>query len=266
MNLYNKWRTSYCAVIDDGNKIEEQISGTHSVSITCTLGKTEVFVKSAGMLPAIQEFIENNPGVAFIGVCYPSFPKDRLSKNEKWILDKGIHYTTFYQNPMLPSPLSLYIKEPSGILEVLMPHRSYVGVDGDRHFEDYKGQYLNIMNGHRRTLWQPNNFKRTIYILGGCSIFGIGVRDEGTLASQLQKLLNQHAPEESFNVENHGFLLDGTDQQKEMLAILKTLSLRAGDVVAGIGDNIVAYNKELEVRPYKHGELFFDDVHFTEAA
>lgn len=323
VNLYDKWRASYCAVIDDGNRIGEQISGTHSVSIACTLGKAEVFVKSAGMqkadsprmcsvlingqecafmttgiafviydkerdmvvdsvtfntfsedlnasrpgiLPALKEFMDKNPGVAFIDVRYPSFPTEHLSKNETWILDEGIHYTAFCKNPMLPSPLSLYIKEPSGILEVLTPRRSYIGVDGARHFEDYEGKYLNIMNGHRRTLWQPNNFKRTIYVLGDCRTFGIGVRDEGTLASQLQKLLNQHAPEESFNVENYGFTLAGMDYQEEILNILKTLPLRAGDVVAGIGDNIVSYNKELEVRPYKHGELFFDDLHFTEAA
>ena len=295
VNLYNKWRASYCAVIDDGRKIDEQISGTHSVSIACTLGNAEVFVKSAGMqkadslrmcsviingqecafmttgiafviydkehdtvvdsvtfntfsenlnasrpgiLPALKEFMENNPGVAFVDVRYPSFPTENLSKNEKWILDEEIHYTAFCKNPMLPSPLSLYIEEPSGILEVLTPHRSYVGVDGARHFEDYKGKYLNIVNGHRRTLWQPNNFKRTIYVLGDCRIFGIGVRDEGTLASQLQKLLNQYAPEEAFNVENYGFTLAGMNYQDEMFDILKTLPLRAGDVVAGIGDTI----------------------------
>lgn len=323
VNLWNMYRVSYCAVIDGGSKIDEKISNTHSVSITCTLGNADVFVKSAGMqkadsprmcsviingresvvrrrgisfviydkekdivvdsvnfdtfsermiamrlgmLPALKEFMDNASGVSFINARYPAFPKENLSENEKKILKEKIHYSTFYQNPMLSSPLTEYIKEPSGILEVLRPPKSYVGVDGARHFEDCKGKYLSIINGHRRTYWQPKSFKRTIYMVGQCNILGIGVRDEGTLASQLQRLLNLYAPEESFNVENYGFALDGTDVQNEILAILKSLPLKSGDIVVGVGSEIISYNKELEVRPYKHGELFFDDRHVTEAA
>lgn len=324
INLSDKYRVSYCSVIDEGVQIDEKISDTHSVSMAVTLGNAEVFIKSAGMqkadsprmcsvmingreravrrrglsfviydkendmvvdsvnfdtfsesmnalrqgvLPALKEFMDDNPGVVFINVSYPSFPKENLSGYEKQIISRRIHYSTFYQNPMLPSPLQEYIKEPSGILEVLSPPHSYVGTDGARHFEDREGKYLNIMNGHRLTHGQPKTFKRTIYIVGGCGIFGIGVRDEGTLASQLQKLLNIYAPEEGFNVENYGFALDGTDYQNEILAILKSLPLKAGDIVAGIGNNkIISYNKELEVRPYRRGELFFDDMHVTETA
>lgn len=226
----------------------------------------EMIVLRSGMLPALKEFIESLPGVTFINVSYPLFPKKDLSMNEKWIIGEKIHYSTFYQNPMLPSPLTLYIRESSGILEVLRPPHSYVGADGARHFEDYEGKYLNIVNGHRLTLEQLKNFNRTIYIVGGCGIFGIGVRDEGTLASQLQRLLNENVPEESFKVENYGFALDGTDFQKEVLAILKFIPLKSGDIVVGIGDKIISRNKELDVRPYRHGELFFDDMHVTEAA
>lgn len=323
-NLSNKWRASYCSVIDGGVKIDEKISDTHSVSMSVTLGDAEVFVKSSGMqkadsprmcsvmingqeravkrrglsfviydkendivvdsvnfdtfsdgiialrpgmLPALKEFMDNIPGVAFINVRYPSFPKDNLSENEKRIISQQIHYSTFYQNPMLLSPLQEHIKEPSGILEVLSPLHSYIGTDGARHFEDREGKYLNIVNGHRLTHGQPKTFKRTIYIVGGCGAFGIGGRDEGTLASQLQKLLNRYAPEEGFNVENYGFTLDGTDYDKEILAILKSFPLKVGDIVIGIGnDKIISYNKELEVRPYRHGELFFDDMHVTETA
>lgn len=323
VNLWNKWRASYCAVIDDGYKVDEKISDTHSVSIRCTLRNTEIFVKSAGMQKVdsprmcsvmidgrerqvghrglffviydkesgnvvdsvnfdtysdnllayragirtdLQEFMASIPGVIFVNVRYPLFPEKNLSEEEKWILKERIHYTTFYQNPLLSPSLTKHIKEPAGILEVLTLPKSYVGVDGARHFEDYKGKYLNTVNGHRRTFWQPKDFKRVVYIVGGCSILGIGVRDEGTLASQLQKLLNVYAPEESFLVENYGFALDGMDWQKEVLAILKALPLKSGDIVIGAGGKIVSYNKELEVRPYRHGELFFDDMHVTETA
>lgn len=323
INLWNKWRVSYCAVIDEGRKVDEKISDTHSVSIRCKLGKADVLVKSAGMQKvdsprmcsvmidgkerrignrglffviydkendvvvdssnfdtysedlvashlgmrsALREFVEGVPGVVFLNARFPEFPEEHLSKNEKWILKEQIHYTKFYQDPMLSPVLTKHIKEPTGVLEVLTPPKSYVGVDGARRFEDYKGKYLNIVDGHRKTLWQPEKFKRTIYIVGGCIWLGIGVRDEGTLASQLQKLLNIYAPGESFLVENYGFALDGMDWQKEILAILKALPLKSGDIVIGAGGRVTSYNKELDVRPYRHGELFYDDMHVTEEA
>ena len=49
INLSDKWRVSYCAVIDEGEKVDEKISDTHSVSITCKLGNSGIFVKGVGM-------------------------------------------------------------------------------------------------------------------------------------------------------------------------------------------------------------------------
>lgn len=325
INLSDKWqwRVSYCAVVDEGEKVDEKISDTHSVSITCKLGNSEIFVKSVGMqkvdaqrqcsvlidgqevavqrrgisfviydkesgklidsvnfdtfsdnltvfragiLPALQEFMDCAFGITFISPCYPSFPNKDLSKNEQRILSERIHYSRFYQDPMLPSPIHKHITEPSGILEVLTPPVSYIGIDGARHFEDKKGKYLNTANGHRRTTGQPPKFTRTIYIVGGCTVLGIGVRDEGTLASQLQCLLNDCAPDEGFIVENYGFALDGTNEQTEELSILKSLPLKAGDIVVGIGNKICSHNIKLDIRPYQYGELFFDDQHVTEEA
>lgn len=323
VNLCNKWRASYCAVIDEGQRVDEKISETHSVSISCCLGGTDIFIKSAGMqkadasrqcsvkingvekavrrrglsfviydkeskkvidsvnfdtysdnltalrpgiLPALKEFMDSASGVVFIDPCYPAFPKENLSKNEKRILNERIHYSRFYENPMLPSPIQKHIGEPSGILEVLRPPISYVGLDGARHFEDQEGKYFNILNGHRRTVGQPDHFKRTVYVVGGCMMLGIGVRDEGTLASKLQGLLNRCVPEEGFLVENYGFALDGMDQQAEILAILRSLPLKAGDIVVGVGDKIISYNPKLDIRPYRYGEIFFDDIHVTEEA
>lgn len=95
---------------------------------------------------------------------------------------------------------------------------------------------------------------------------GIGVRDEGTLASQLQAVLNRCAAGEEFVVENYGFALDGRDEYAEMLSILKSLPLKAGDIVIGAGGGITSHNEKMDIRPYGYGELFFDDMHFTEEA
>lgn len=304
-------------------KVDEKISDTHSVSISCRLGNSEIILKSVGMQKAdaarncsvmingqekavrhrglsfiiydkeaekvidsvnfdmftndlaarranaslaLKEFINKTPQVVFMNVQYPPFPKENLSQYEKRILNEGIHYSRFYQDPMFPLPMHQHIKEASGVLEVLRPPVSYIGTDGARHFENREGKYFNTVNGHRRTTGQPAQFKRTIYILGGCNVLGIGVRDEGTLASQLQAVLNRCAAGEEFVVENYGFALDGRDEYAEMLSILKSLPLKAGDIVIGAGGGITSHNEKMDIRPYGYGELFFDDMHFTEEA
>lgn len=339
INLYNQWRASYCAVIDEGAVLDEKISHTHSVSINCRLGNSEIILKSVGMQKTdalrqcsavindqenavchrglsfiiydknrggiidsvnfdtdsdelfalrqrsfirnsgisqeFKEFMDSTPGVVFVHAPYPDFPKKNLSEYEERILNEGISWKRISQNPTLLSPINIHIKETSGILEVLTPPVSYIGTDGARHFENRKGKYFNSVNGHRRTTGQPEKFKRTIYILGGCLTLGIGVRDEGTLASQLQTLLNHNAAGEGFIVENYGFPLNGLDRQMEILSILRSLPLRVGDIVVSAeksrnitGDVIdkTSYNAKLDIRPYKYGELFFDNAHMTEEA
>lgn len=339
VNLYNQWGASYCAVIDEGVVLDEEISYTHSVSVDCQLGNSEVTLRSAGMLKTdassqcsavingrqeavcgrgvsfiiydkesdkvidsvnfdtsseelfvlrqrsfdqnsdilqeFKEFMNSVPGVVFIHTRYPMFPKDNLSQYEKRILNEGISWDGMARNPMISTPINIHIKEASGVLEVLTPPASYIGTDGARRFESRKGKYFNSVNGHRKTVGQPEKFNRTIYILGGCLTLGIGVRDEGTLASQLQALLNHYASEEGFVVENYGFPLNGLNRQMEILSILKSLPLRAGDIVVSAercrnitGDAIdkASYNEKLDIRPYKYGELFFDNAHLTEEA
>lgn len=339
VNLYNQWGASYCAVIDGGAVLDEKVSYTHSVSVDCRLGNSEITLKSAGMLKTdassqcsavidgrqeavcgrgisfiiydkeagkvidsvnfdtsseelfvlrqrsfvqnsdmsqvFKEFVDGVPGVVFMRARYPVFPKENLSQYEKRIINEGIAWDQLCQNPMISTPINIHIKEPSGILEVLTPPASYIGTDGARCFENRKGKYFNSVNGHRKTTGQPEKFKRTIYILGDCLTLGIGVRDEGTLASQLQALLNHYAAEEGFIVENYGFPLNGLNRQMEILSILKSLPLRAGDIVVGAGiyRNITgdaidktSYNVKLDIRPYEYGELFFDNTHLTEEA
>jgi [citrate (pro-3S)-lyase] ligase len=215
--------------------------------------------------PVVAEFKNKNPGVVFISPHYPKFPESELSKNEKFIVDNKIHYTIIKTNAdTLITAINECVETADGIREVLSPPESYIGTDGARHFRDHAGNYLNTQNGHRVTHGRPDGAKRIIYAVGECRIMGIGVRDAGTLASQLQKVLNEQAPEYGFAVENYGFALDGTDNEKEITAILDSLPLKSGDIVLGYGAGIFAYNPEFDERPYKYGELFFDDEHCTE--
>ncbi|MCI8494285.1 MAG: adenylyltransferase/cytidyltransferase family protein [Lachnospiraceae bacterium] len=213
----------------------------------------------------IKEFIKKHPHVVFLKHKEPVFPTENLSDNEKYIYENNIDMDLLRQNPNIPCALSDYIKEPEGIIEVLHAPKAYIGTDGTRHLEDCQGTYLNIVNGHRLTVGQPSKFKRVIYLVGGCITLGIGNRDEGTIASQLQKLLNENAEGEEIIVENYGHALKRTDVDHEIISILSSLPLRSGDMVIDLGGPEV-HNSELDIRPYKYGELFWDGGHLTETA
>lgn len=64
------------------------------------------------------------------------------------------------------------------------------------------GKYYNIVDGRRKTLYQPKEFIGTIYLIGLCVIAGGYVEDQYTIASWLQKkLLEKGYP---YRVENYG--------------------------------------------------------------
>lgn len=62
---------------------------------------------------------------------------------------------------------------------------------GTGKLKDYKSQYYNVTNGERHTEGQPKNYDRTIYFFGPCLIYGYYVEDKYTIASLLQKRLNE---------------------------------------------------------------------------
>ena len=213
----------------------------------------------------IKMIEEAYPGVTFIKATSPKFTTDIYSENEQYILNNNIDYSLILGNPWIKSEIQTYIKEAEGVREVLTPPASYLDVSGARRFEDHTGKYLNTVNGRRKTTDQPAKPKRTIYMLGGCGTAGIGVRDEGTYASQLQMLLNEHAKEQGFIVENYGFPLDGMDVLMEEFTILSSLPLKSGDIVIGMGNESYGCDRNFIEDRRKYGEIFFDKKHLTEA-
>ena len=98
---------------------------------------------------------------------------------------------------------------------------------GVRRLADFNSKYVNISNGERRTLYQPDTYEKTIYIYGSCTARGTGCEDKDTIASLLQKKLLERYPE--YRVVNKAigcgyFLLDD-------LKHLEETALYTGDVV-----------------------------------
>ena len=63
---------------------------------------------------------------------------------------------------------------------------------------------LNVIKGERKTTNQPQDYENTIYLMGGCVFFGYAVEDSETIASFLQKKLNEEMPQKKWRVVNYG--------------------------------------------------------------
>lgn len=56
---------------------------------------------------------------------------------------------------------------------------------------NYTGKYYNRIDGYRKTCYQPEQYYGTIYLFGPCLVSGYLAEDKYTMASQLQKKLDE---------------------------------------------------------------------------
>lgn len=140
---------------------------------------------------------------------------------------------------------------------------------------DFTSKYVNIVNGIRITVGQPNQYINKIHMYGACTVRGTGVEDSQTIASYLQNSLNEKY-KNGYQVYNHGIGC-GSTIHDDWYAIQKT-SLQAGDVVIlcsniDLGfekycrDNGITFVECSSVfdRPHTYGEWFTDRTEHTNA-
>ena len=91
---------------------------------------------------------------------------------------------------------------------------------------DYRGEYFNVSNGFRVTTDKPEGYTRRILLFGGSTLFGQEVPDRHTIASYLQRTLNDSG--RAWKVLNYG--LPGMNARQQV-SILKKIPLRATDII-----------------------------------
>jgi hypothetical protein len=92
---------------------------------------------------------------------------------------------------------------------------------------DFRGHFINIADGRRRTTDPPASCDQRVLLFGGSTVFNQEVPDDRTLASCLQRLLNRR-PGPRYRVENVGTPAMIARQQTERL---EQTPLQPGDVV-----------------------------------
>ncbi len=99
---------------------------------------------------------------------------------------------------------------------------------------DFRGRYFNVVNGFRVTTDAPPDPERRVLMFGGSTLFGQEVPDRYTIASYLQRMLNDAGAR--WQVRNFG--LPGMNAAQQTL-ILKRVALRPGDIIVyyhGVND------------------------------
>ena len=92
--------------------------------------------------------------------------------------------------------------------------------------DDYQSDYFNVKNGFRVTTDVPQGMSRRVLLFGGSTLFGQEVPDKHTIASYLQRMLNDSG--RAWKVFNFGLPGMNANQQ---VSILKTIPLRSTDII-----------------------------------
>lgn len=112
---------------------------------------------------------------------------------------------------------------------------------------DSKEQFLNIENGIRCTSNSPSKPQYLIHMYGPCVVYGLCVADSHTIASNLQRFINQ-TEYAATKIINHG-LSYGKDLLNDLLYIMAT-PLSSGDSIiwfSGFSEKEIAIFKSLGV-------------------
>ena len=126
--------------------------------------------------------------------------KEQRKRNYNWTFD--FNHITVRDNEMIKKIFGQDV-------DVAYVKALYEGVkvynqNGCRYLADAKTKYVNIVNGRRVTLFQPDKSDiRQLFLFGSCTARGTGVEDEHTVASFLQKQINEYDTD-SFRVNNCG--------------------------------------------------------------
>jgi hypothetical protein len=218
----------------------------------------------------ILNFLMRRPNVRLVSFNFPSFPlSGERSENEQRLIDNNIireNYRNFVKQGLSTSHVE-FGYSPEELEVIFKAPPMYYDERGVRVFQDFSSKYVNTVNGHRVTLGCPENPEQTIWVVGGCNVYGVDTPDRGTIASHLQVLCNNG--KKRIRVENYGLLSfgHGVDKYK----ILDSIPVKDGDLVLNFSMTKPVFESfpfadlsAILKRPHNYGEVFTDLGHYNE--
>lgn len=213
----------------------------------------ESYIKSKGGIPLLV-FVENK-GVLLKRKCCEE--KELLSNQNLYMTEKQ----NWIKDNNPPEYIrNLYNKEQQVSLKELYQYKSPIIKATKVLPPDFSNKYVSVVNGLRNTLFQPENANRKIIFFGNSTTYSVGVSDEDTLASQVQKHIN--SLHENIKVENHG--IGGMNLLLSMNNMVQ-INIKPNDIVVFFDfDEFRTSNdsriKKIDLNKIDRGSDFFLDL------
>jgi hypothetical protein len=112
-----------------------------------------------------------------------------------------------------------FIIESSRSVHLIVDEKSII-------LRDFKGKYINVVNGHRKTSFTPETPTNSVHMYGASTLFCQEVPDDYTISSKIQRKINEIT--KRYKVINYGLPEMNSEQQ---LNLLYKTKLKNGDIV-----------------------------------
>lgn len=170
-------------------------------------------------------------GVHIFNLCFQD-------SDYSWMLKKDISakyaaLQTKISNKLLPAMHENFFADlyTEGYVHSITHLRfSVESKSGCGRLKDTNTQFYRVVNGERYTVGQPEKYKKTVYFVGACFVYGHYVEDKNTIESILQRRINDG--EYDIKVVNCGSpSYTGSFYVDLMQARLSEIPLKKGDIV-----------------------------------
>lgn len=236
------------------------------------LGKTLIRYYSihAAVIQPFSHFANKHPNVPIFLYERPIFPpQGHRTDFENKLVENNVTIVNINKSlraiPYLTADYELFDYTKEEIIALTEAATSFIDSNGARKFQDFSVGRVNYKNGNRVTAYQPDDYERRCFIVGGC-VGIIAQIDEHTTASWLQKSFNQAG--KKIKVENYHYCVRG--MYENLVDILCNLPVKDNDIVIfetslpgwrepRVYDKIVLPTGKLfSKQPHKYGEVFYD--------
>lgn len=203
---------------------------------------TNYFIRKTYAEIPLLTFLERHPGVKLILTKFPSVWRYKDAREFNGTL-KGLEEMRQIlradKSGTVKTSLDKFGYTNAEVLEIMEAPKVRTNLDGTTTQEDTPEKSLQrIQNGKRVTANQPEHFRNRIYFVGSCHDYGVNAPYDKTIASCLQKMLNENNL--PYRVENESQRY--FNRYQDLFYNLNKLSPAPGDIIFVWLSNMTANN------------------------
>ena len=230
---------------------------------------TDYFIYKTYIKIPLLNFLQRYPQVKLILTKYPFIKryKDGPEFYKELKELKDIRNLLRKENDgMIKTPLDKFGYTNQEVLAIFENPKTITTLDGTTIIKDNDNPLIKITNGKRETAYQPEHFQNKIYFVGSSHDFGISAPYDKTIASYLQKMLNDNNLPYRVENESQRYLR----RYQDIFYTLNNLTPSPGDIIFMWIDNMKLKDfpcldaSDAFDPPHNYKEIFCIKGHFNE--